>query len=393
MFLDSPSYIINSLMSRLYIYIFLLIVTAYSCDGNKNQSAVVGQATAQDSVYSVKYAKGFKVNIYPEFKEVSVVDPWDSTKILQTYILVHKNKPLPEKLPKGILIRTPLEKVAVYSTIHSTTLNEIGAIETVAGVCEPQYINIDYVQNGIQNGSITNLGLASNPDVEKIIDIDPEVIFATPIQGLTYGSVAKTGIPIVETPDYMEILPLGRAEWIRFYSLFYENESKVDSLFQITEANYNSIKEKTSRVTNRPTVFTDLMYGSSWYTAGGDSFVSNMFADAGGAYVWKDEYTNGSRPLPFEQVLEKAEDAQFWLIKYNNPSVDLTYKGLQNEFKPYSYFSAFKDKNVYECNTAKIDYYEILPIHPDFILQDFAYIFHPDLFSGYEPRYYQKMKD
>lgn len=372
-------------------YLFLLLVFLItSCSGNKQSAEVEGNVV--DTVYTVQYAKGFTVKKYADYKEVTVVDPWDSTKILQRYILVDKTKTLPANLPKGTLIRTPLNSVVAYSTIHCATLNELGVLSTVKGVCEPSYIDIDYIQEGVKNGTIADLGQAANPIIEKIVDVDPEAIFATPIQGRTYGSIDKAGIPVIETPDYMEPLPLGRAEWIRFYSLFFDNESQADSLFNITVNNYNTIKEKMVSVKEKPSVFIDLMYGNVWYISGGGSFISRMLSDAGANYVWSDNDKVASTPLAFEEILDKAGDAQFWLIKYNHPT-DLTYTSLEKEYKPYSYFSAFKNRNIYACNAAEKSYYEDLPIHPDYILQDFAYIFHPDLFPDYTPRYYSNMKE
>lgn len=377
-------------MKQSYLLLIFSILFL-ACKNNTSQQGV-GENTLADTTYTVKYAKGFKVKMFADYREVTVVDPWDSTKILQRYILVDKTKDLPSNLPQGTVIRTPLERIVVYSTIHSATLQEIGKITTVKGVCEPEYIDIDYIKKGIKDGSIENLGQAENPIVEKIVEVDPEVIFATPIHGRTYGNVTKTGIPIVETPDYMEPLPLGRAEWIRFYSLFFNCESEVDSLFNITETHYNAIKNKMADVKKRPSVFIDLMYGTVWYTSGGESFISRMLSDAGATYAWADNGKVDSTPLAFEQVLDHAENTEFWLIKYNKP-VTLTYSGLEKEYKPYSYFSAFKNRNIYESNTGENSYYEDLPIHPDYILEDFAYIFHPDLFPDYTPRYYQKMKE
>ncbi len=375
------------------VSIFILFLIIFSSCSRGKPLADNFAVQQYDTTYTIKYAKGFIIQKYTDYKVVTVVDPWDSTKILQQYILVDKTKQLPANLPKGgTVIRTPLERVAVYSTIHCATLNEIGALPTVKGVCEPHYIDIDYIQEGVKNGTITDLGQASNPMVEKIVDVDPEAIFATPIQGLTYGSVGKAGIPIIETPDYMEPLPLGRAEWIRFYSLFFDKEAEADSLFSSTESNYNTIKNKLASVTDKPTVFIDLMFGNVWNTSGGGSSTSIMLSDAGATYVWSDNEKVASTPLAFEQVLDKAGEARFWLIKYNHPS-DLTYASLEKEYKPYSYFSAFKNRNIYECNAKTKSYYEDLPIHPDYILADFAAVFHPDLFPNYTSRYYSRMRE
>lgn len=375
-----------------YLFSICLLLVFVSCSNNQQGNNNSTDIQSENQAYEVMYAKGFTVSIHNDYKEVIVRDPWDTTKTLQRYILVDKNRQLPDNLPQGTVIRTPLSNVVAYSTIHCATLDEIEVLSTVKGVCEPQYIDIEYISKGVQNGSIANLGQASNPDIEKIVEVSPEAIWATPIQGRTYGSVDKTGIPIVETPDYMEATPLGRAEWIRFYSLFYNNETYVDSLFNTTINNYNAIKEKVAHVSNRPTVFLDLMYRGVWYTSGGNSFISKMLSDAGATYIWHQDGKGTSTPLAFEQVLDEAENAELWLIKYNKPH-DLTYTELEKEYKPYSYFGAYKNRNIYECNTSNKNYYEDLPIHPDYILQDFAYIFHPDIFPDYIPKYYNKMKE
>jgi len=378
-------------VSKMKYVILLSLIFLWSCSGNKQPAKDINE-TANHTLYSIKYAKGFSVNISDEYKEITVRNPWDTTKILKKYILVDKNKELPDNLPEGTVIRTPLSKVATFSTIHTSTLNEINVLNSIIGVCEPRFINIPYIKDGVNKGTITDLGEASKPDIEKIIEISPEAMFISPLQGMGFGGAEKTGVPIIETPDYMEHTALGRAEWIRFYSLFYDNESYVDSLFSITVENYNRIKEKSNSATNRPTVFLDLMYNGTWYISGGNSFISKMLQDAGAKYIWHDDGRDQSTPLPFEQVLDKAGEADFWLVKYFNDA-PFTYTSLAKEYKPYTYFKAYKERNIYECNTQQRDYFGILPIHPDYILQDFASIFHPELFPDYRPQFYFRMKE
>lgn len=374
-------------MKTKFIFFILTGILFVSCNNNKQEAS--GKTVAE---YTVKYAQGFAVKKYDGYTEVTVKDPWDSTRILQKYILVGKDQVLPELLPQGTLVRTPLSSAAVYSTIHCSVLRVLGSQDIVKAVCEPEYVSEDFVKEGLSNGTIIDLGMASNPDVEKLILLDPEAVMTSPIQGVPYGRIEKTGIPIIEVPDYMEATPLGRAEWVRFYSLFIGKETVADSLFASVEKEYNAIKEKVGYATNRPTVFTDLKYGSSWYIAGGNSFVGNMLKDAGAAYIWADDKDTGAKPLTFETILDKAGEADFWLVKYNQPQ-DMTYKSLEKEYKPYSYFAAFKNRNIYECNTGKVTYYEDLPIHPEYLLKDMAAIFHPGLFQDYQPVYYKKMAE
>ena len=365
------------------LFIILLIVFS-ACKKNTTTLLPVGG-------YDTKYAKGFTVDRYQDYTLIKVTDPWDTLKILQTYILVDREKKVPENLPSGTVVKIPVQSAVAYSTIHCSSLNEIGALDIIKGVCESEYVGIDEIQRRIKNKTIIDVGQGANPDIEKILMLEPEVIFTTPLSGQSYGQIEKTKIPLIETPDYMETEPLGRAEWIRFYSLFVGKESFADSIFNITVTNYNNIKNIVSQATFKPSVFTDTRYQSNWNTPGGKSFLSNMLVDAGANYIWKDNESTSFMPLPFEEVLDKAGDADFWLIKYYSEKGDMTYESLKKEYMPYSYFKAYKEQKIYGCNTAVKNYYEDLPIHPEYILRDFAYIFHPDLFPDYEPQYYTKI--
>lgn len=368
---------------------FILSLFLFASCGKQNKPQHEEKNGLTD--YPILYAKGFRVKKMGAYTEAIVANPWDTTKILRKYILVEKGKELPNPMPDGQLVRVPVSRVVSYYTIHCAVFRELDALSVVKGVCESEYINIDDIQRGVRNGSILDLGLASNPNVEKVIALEPEAIFSSPIRGQSYGSVQKTGIPIIETPDYMEATPLAAAEWIRFYSLFLGKEAMADSLFHLVETNYKAVQLSMAEAKERPTVFLDLKYGNTWYVSGGNSFMARMLNDAGAHYIWSDDHSTGAMPLSFETVLNKAANADFWLIKYNMPQT-LTYERLAKEMEGYRQFGAFRNRNIFECNTRYKKYYEDLPIHPDYILKDLAAVLHPDLFPGYVPRYYSRMK-
>nr|WP_255491049.1 ABC transporter substrate-binding protein [Dysgonomonas sp. 520] len=375
-------------MIKFYFYLFLLTLSFSACKGTEKDRVV----SPSDSQIRMEYAQGFTVHKTNDYTEITVRNPWDTLKVLQKYILVDRTKELPSKLPEGIIIRTPLKSVAAYSSIHCAALAELGVQDIITGVCEPDYINLPFVKKGISDNTIVNLGQAAAPDVEKAIMLSPEAILAAPIEGATFGAIEKTKIPIIQTPDYMEKSALGIAEWLRFYAYFVGKEDLADSLFTATKTNYNAIIEKTATANSKPSVMLDIMFNNIWYMAGGGSFVVSMLHDAGATYIWDDVKTTGSQRLSFESVLDKGEKSDFWLIKYNNTQ-NFTYNSLEKENKGYAQFDAFKNRSIYECNMSKANYYEDLTIHPDWILKDFAIIFHPDLFEGEITKYYKKMNE
>ena len=357
-------------------------------------SCSVKQSSSEDQSFSsdtILYARGFTIQHFTDYTSVEVRDPWDSTRILQRYLLVDRGALMPGDLPKGTVVRTPVKNIVVYTSVHAAIIDQLGEADKVIGVCEPRYMDTPSIQEGLRVGKIADLGEATAPNIEKIIDIGAEIIIASPFQNAGYGPAEKLGIPIIEAADYMESLPLGRTEWIRFYGLLFGKEVMADSIFRETEGRYLELKELAKTVTNRPTVISEKKFGSSWYMPAGDSYVAHLYNDAGADYIFKDLPGAGSTPLAFETVLDKAIHANMWLIKYNQAN-DMTYKDLRTEYTPYENFDAFKNRRIYTCNTGIVPYYEEFPIHPDYLLKDLVWVFHPELLPGYTPRYYRKME-
>lgn len=352
-----------------------------------------GKQTSSKEAFSsdsIQYAQGFTVQRFDTYTMVEVRDPWDSTRLLQRYLLVDRTKSVPGGLPKGTIVKVPVKDIVIYTSVHAAIIDQLHETDKVIGVCEPRYMDTPAIQEGIQVGRIADLGEATSPNIEKMIEIGAELVIASPFQNSSYGPVEKIGIPIIEGADYMEAFPLGRTEWIRFYGLLFGKEEMADSIFKETEQAYLSLKDLTANIDNRPTVLSEKKFGSSWYVPSGDSYMAHLIEDAGADYMFKDLPGAGSTPLAFETVFDKAIHADIWLVKYNQSS-EMTYKDLRSEYTPYENFDAFKKKRIYTCNTGAVPYYEEFPIHPEYLLKDLIWIFHPELVFGYSPRYFREM--
>lgn len=340
---------------------------------------------------TIRYAKGFAIHHYKNYIAVDIRDPWDSTKLLQRYLLISRNKPVPENLPKGTIVRTPIRNLVVYTSVHASIIDQLQETNKIIGVCESRYISTPAIQKALQNGQIVDMGESTSPNIEMMIDRKVEVVIASPFHNSSYGPVENLGIPIIESADYMEPLPLGRTEWIRFYGVLFEKEKMADSIFRAAEKHYMDLKKVVASATTRPTVFAEKKFGQSWYVPAGDSYTANLYKDAGANYIFS--YLQGADavPLTFETVYDKAIHADLWLIKYNL-NQDMTYKDLKTEYAPYANFDAFTNHHIFGCNTGIVPYYEEFPLHPDYLLADFIWIFHPELMPDYTPRYYKKLQ-
>ncbi|MBE6246698.1 MAG: ABC transporter substrate-binding protein [Bacteroidales bacterium] len=367
----------------LYVSIFFLAC----CSTGKGNIAPLNGAVEENL-----YAEGFEIAHYKGFSTISVVDPWDTAKVLQRYILVERGKDLPDNLPEGTLIRTPVQNVIMYTTIHASIWEELESLDGVVGICEPEYLTSGKALQMMEEGKIHDCGKAASPNVEKIMEVGGEIIIASPFEHGGYGQAEKLGIPIFESADYMETHPLGRVEWMKVFGMLQGKRALADSLFKVTMNNYNRLKALVANVEHRPRVMSERKYGSSWFIVGGASYIAQMYKDAGAEYIFSDNTETGSVPIAFETVFERGEDSDIWIFKYAMPR-PMLYSDLKGEYEPYAKFAPFRNRNIYICNTVTTPYYEYIAIHPDYILADYVKMFHPELMPDYNFVCYEAMRD
>ena len=155
---------------------------------------------------------------------------------------------------------------------------------------------------------------------------------------------------------------------------------------------YNELKTLTAKVKHRPVVLSGEIHGGAWYAVGGQSFLAQVFKDAGADYFLKDDPRSGGVNLDFETVYNQADSADYWRILNSYPGT-YSYEVLKAQDERYADFKAFKQKGVIYCNMREKAYYENMPMEPELLLSDFIKVFHPDLLPDYQPVYYNLLKD
>ena len=371
-----------------YIVTWVLLLSA--CGGGSKTSSL----QAEGDTVRMKYSSLLQIVKHADYTVVTIRNPWDTLKVLHTYLLADREKPLPEHLPEGTVVRTPLQKSVIYSSVHCSLWSELDELKGIGGVCGLEYIKLPQILEGCRNGSIVNVGNSMNPDIERIIDLRPDAILLAPFENSGgYGRVGKLNIPIIECADYMETSALGRAEWMRLYGLLLGKEAQADSLFAGIEKEYLTLTQQVkSQNLKRPTVISEMKNSSAWYIPGGNSTMGRLYQDAGADYVFAYLSNSGSVPLAFETVFDRGGNADIWLIKYNQPQ-DKTYSELERDYAPYARFKAFQDRKVYGCNTNHVPFYEESPFHPELLLKDLIKIFHPDLLPDYDLKYFSNLAE
>ena len=403
------------------LYILLCGATAAllmaACQGGKTAAA---DAEAGDTL-EMKYAKLLTIvkhgdgeensdaaeGIDYQYAEAIIANPWKAGTMLHRYILIPKGKEgdktvamLARRRSTGArcttdTVRTPLESNLVFTAPHCQLLTELGCQNAITGVCDKDYINIPDIKSRAQADAkvahpIMDCGSSMQPDIERIIALHPEALLISPFENSGgYGKLDKLRIPVIETADYMETSPLGRAEWIKLYGLLL-GSSKADSLFSAIEKEYLQLKAEAAKLPLGLSILTERKTGNVWYVPGGKSTMGILLRDAHARYIFADDTHSGSLSMSPEQIIAKGNQVDVWAFKYFGGNA-LTKQDLLAEYQGYQALKAFQTGTVYETDTSCEPYFELTSFHPEILLREFIVLSHPEAGDKFgKLRFYKK---
>ena len=344
-----------------------------------------------------EYAKGFSVDYYKHYKVVTVTQPWTAADETFEYLLVQCGTPIPRGVEAVQVIEVPTRSVVTLSTTYIPHLTLLDQVEALVGMDNLSFVYAPEVREKIERDELIEFSSGRTLDVEQLLVNSPDLI-------MTYGTgnpdvdsyqrLIQAGLPVVLVGDYVENSPLGRAEWLLFTALFFNQEAQAQQVFSKIATAYESLVELTAALSERPTVFSGFSYEGTWYMSGGQSYAAQLLKDAGAAYLWADHDSTVTIPLDFEAVFDQAAAAQVWV----NVSQDWLSRGDAIATDPrYGKFDALKQGNVFNNNarmnaTGGNDYWESGAVNPHIILADLIKIFHPEVLPDHELVYYQQLE-
>ena len=189
-----------------YILILSFIVLLSSCGGHESRQQEDGDTLA------LRYSSLLTIVEHDGYTVADISNPWKPGKLLHRYYLVPRNDSQTSNFQDGTVIEVPIQRAAVFTTVHCALLTELGLGSHIVGVADAKYIKVPYIQQQIAAGCIVDCGNGLIPVVEKIMDVKPEVIMLSPFENSGgYGKTEDIGIPLIECAEYMEASPLARA--------------------------------------------------------------------------------------------------------------------------------------------------------------------------------------
>lgn len=377
------------MLNKLTPLLFLFVLLSCKKEANTNSSV-----DANNSKIKLEYATGFDVEKHSGYSIIHLNTPWPKADKKFTYLLVDRGNKAPKDVKYDALIQVPIEKVVVTSTTHIPLLEALGEDHKLVGFPNTNFVSSKKTRKRIDNGEIAELGKNENLNTELLLDLQPDAVIGFAINGnnKTFKTIQNAGIPVLYNAAWVEQNILGRAEWIKFFGYLFKKETEANRIFKQITTDYNEAKKLANNVSEKPTVLAGSMFKDIWHVPYGSSWGAQFISDAGGDYLWKETKGSGSISLNIESVLEKAQQADYWVTLGTETSKEqLNARNIH-----YKEFEAFQKGNTYIANstgaTGGLLFYELGPNRPDLILKDLIHVLHPSLLPNHQPIFYQQLK-
>lgn len=346
---------------------------------------------------TIQYAQGFEVDYHKHYKVISVKNPWRNAAQTFQYVLVQCGTPTPDGFDPAQVVQVPVRRVVMLSTTHLGHLEKLKLLDTLVGMSNPKLVYSKAVQETLQQNQVSAVGSNASLNIETVLDLAPDLV-------TTYGTgnpkndahpkLLEAGLPVAINAEYMESSPLGKAEWMKFTALFFNQENIANQQFELIAQRYQSIAAIAQKAQRKPTVLTGFSSSGTWYQPGGKSYVAQLIKDAGGVYLGGNNGDRGSTPMSFEAVYERALNAQVWI---NGSQTWQQLSDIAKADERYQKIPAFQAGQVFN-NNARVnqfggnDYWQSGVMSPDQVLADLVKILHPELLGNHQLFYYRALK-
>ncbi|MCD8194156.1 MAG: ABC transporter substrate-binding protein, partial [Tannerellaceae bacterium] len=340
---------------------------------------------------AVKYAKGFSVVEGDGFHLVDIQDPVGESDAVYRYALVPRGGDRTGIPELYTIVETPVRSVICMTSLQLSNFIKLGQQDKVVGITSTRFLFNEQINEQLKNGQTRKIGIEGNFDSEVVMALDPDIILVSPFKRGGYEAIRNLDIPLVSFLGYKESSPLGQAEWIKFTALLLGIEEEANALFTEIEEKYNALRALSASVADRPVVLSGEMHSGNWYVVGGNSYLAQLFRDAGADYFRKNQDESGGFYVDFETVYSEAAEADYWRV-VNSFNGDFTYEAFAQSDARYADFKAFRERNIIYCNLRETPFYENTPVEPEVVLADLLHIFHPGLLPGHTPVYYDRLK-
>ncbi|KAG0350669.1 hypothetical protein BC939DRAFT_450166 [Gamsiella multidivaricata] len=329
------------------------------------------------ALFSVRYEKNYKV----------VTNT--AVGVNQSFVLTQCGTPAPNASlfsNTTVFVNVPVSNLASLATTAVAYIEMLGRRSAIKAVDTEGLVSSPCVQYGLNHSEI--IGLEDKNQTlraEQLGKVD--VIFSS--FGSEVGSENKT----VVTSEVSDPGPLNRAEWLEFYSTFFNLEEAAQNLTSTINNNYNCFKKAANAKTTKPVIAWASYVAPSSYNnntaswgVSGAAYKKILSEDAGATFF------NGTTTGTFTTAAAFAD-----ALKDVDVLIDETFTGNDiNAFyqsyglsasSPHKFIqnkAIFREDGIINPNDGR-DWFSGAVVMDDAVLQDVVRAVHPDALPANVP--------
>ena len=309
---------------------------------------------------SPKVAQGFGWLSGPEGAEALVLRHPQTGELAQT--ILKGDAPIPPGHAPGMVVRIdPARGVVTTSTTHIHLLKAASGLDHWLGGNSIQYVRDSAVLSMIADGEAVDVSGDPVLNAELLLPLNPGWVSSMPHHDIP----DHWQVPVVNILEYLESHPLGRAEWMRAFAWMTNSMARGDSTFDALQGSYEA---SICRDAGHFPMFTGSVADGVWHAPGKHSFVAQWIEDAGAQYMLEGGKEGANIEVGLERLLMLADSAKAWVVVTYHPD-DYTLSDLIKEDPRHEQIASIAEA-IWVCNTAEVDYFGELVVHPDWMVED-----------------------
>jgi len=345
-----------------------------------------------------EHSAQLSVSYHRSYKRLTFTPTVDTKEVL-SMVLVQCGAPVPPLQNGEILVRIPVARFATSNATMLGAVDDLGLVGRLKGVPNVRTVSVDSVRHAIELGDIHEVGSSTHSNIELVLALEPQLLFtfysAYP-QSNVHRQLQRLGIPAVPMADHTETTPLGRAEWLKYTSLFFNAEAGANSVFDPRASRYQALAARARTISRRPKVLAGYAETrDAWLLPGGRNFLATLIADAGGVFFNSDDQRAGTlNYVPMEYAYAGADQADLW-ISYTVLAPESAVRFAQQNPK-LAWFRPVRTDRMYWLDAGRAGrrnpYQDQSLSHPDALLRDAIAALHPNLLTPQQPSFLRHVR-
>jgi len=308
----------------------------------------------------------------------------------RTLALVPRGAPEPEGYEPTMVVRTPVQRVVAYGFFDVAALRVLGVLdETLVGVTTPlEKWYVEDVRRGMKSDKIAWLGSPNAIDFERLKKQRPELVLTW--DPSIIPMLDDLGIACVITSTPVAMCLNARMSFVKFLAPFFNREKEANAFFERVSASLADIKARTAGRLRQPKVMWGDMYEKRVLVEPGNAWIGELVALARSGYLFEDIYGTSCIEISMERFLYSGMKADIYFT-YRTPATGATSKAALAKLHPL--LAGIKPLGPEGRVYAPLPHYSQSGDKLDEIFIELAAIMHPDLYPGYELKYFQELPD